>query len=121
MGLGNLSLDNRDCHREKTDTDTLDGATGNEGCEIGSEYLDESTEEVNETAETDTSLSTNHVAESSRYECSYSCGCLQARNRYPSDGRIDGRCSAVRAPIVFKKAGYKDWIDQQAGHDTYRH
>jgi hypothetical protein len=118
MWCRNLGLDDGDSHGEEANSDALDRAAGNEGGEARSKDLDKGTEEVDETAQTDSPLSTDHIAESAGNEGAHSCGGLQTGDGYARDGGIDFGCAAVGAAVVGKETLDEDGIDKQARHDT---
>lgn len=118
MWCGNLGLNDGDSHGEKADTDTLNSAAGNKGGEIGSKDLDKGAEEVDEAAEANGPLSTNHIAESAGNEGSNSSGGLQAGNGDTSDRGTDFSCASVGTTIVTEEPLDKDWVDKQTRHDT---
>jgi hypothetical protein len=68
-----LSLDNQNGHGEETNTEALDGATGNEARKSRSEDLYECAQKIDDATEADSSLSSNDVAESSRNQRTNSC------------------------------------------------
>ena len=76
MGCSNLGLDDRNCHGQEANTNTLNGASGNEDVEARSEHLHKCCEEVDECADADALLSPDHVSEPSSNEGAYSCSNL---------------------------------------------
>lgn len=121
MGCRDLGLNDGDSHGEEPNTDTLDGAAGNEGGEIWSEHLDKGAEEVNEAAQADSPLSTDHIAESAGNESSHGSGGLQTGDGYSSDGGTDFGRAAVGAAIITEEALDEDGVDKQTRHDAYLH
>jgi hypothetical protein len=119
MRGSNLRLNDRHSHGEESHTHSLDGAACDESCETRREHLNKRAEEVDESADANTLLSADHVPKSTRYERSYRGRCLQTRNRDACNRGIDPACGPVGSSIVFEKAIYKHFIDQQAGHDAY--
>lgn len=77
MRSRDFRLDDGDSHGEEPDSQTLDGTASNKGCKIRGEDLDEGAEEVNESADTDTLLPSDDVAQPSGDKCTKSGGELE--------------------------------------------
>ena len=121
MRCRDLGLDDGDSHGEETNTETLDSAAGNKSGEPRSEDLDKGAEEVDEAAQADSPLSTDHVAESAGNEGTHGSRGLQTGDGYARDGGTDFGCAAVGATVVAEEALDEDGVDKQTRHNTYHH
>ena len=101
-----------------TESSYLDSTTGDKDSEVWREHLHERAEEVDETAQPDTLLSANDIAESSGNESSNRRSDLETRDRDTGDARIDSVKRAISASVVPVELGDEDWVDEQTRHDA---
>lgn len=70
-------LDDGDGHGQESNSQALNGTTGNEGCKVRGEDLDEGAEEVNESTDADALLPADDITQPSGDKCTKSSGELE--------------------------------------------
>jgi hypothetical protein len=91
----NLSLNNRNSHGEEAYTQTLQSTADNECLEVGSESLDEGGEKVDETTQSNTLLSSNHISKVTGDEGADGGGDLETSHENAGDIRVNVFAGAV--------------------------